>query len=170
VRKKKPIVLERIRIDDYAAEGKSVARQDGKVIFVEGAVPGDVADVRLSKNKKDWAEGSVVQFHSYAPNRVQPFCQHFGLCGGCQWQMLPYEKQLHYKQQQVHDVLNASGKIPLPELQPIAGATHDRFYRNKLEYTFSTKEFTPGKPACSRRCIARWVYRRGGFSCQGLFR
>jgi 23S rRNA (uracil1939-C5)-methyltransferase len=169
VQKKKPIVLERIRIDDYAAEGKSVARLEGKVIFVEGAVPGDVADVRLSKNKKDWAEGSVVQFHSYAPDRVQPFCQHFGVCGGCQWQMLPYEKQLHYKQQQVHDVLKRIGKIPLPELQPIAGAANDRFYRNKLEYTFSTKEFTPAKPAATGDALQDGFTGAAGFHAKGFF-
>jgi len=116
------------------------------VIFVEGAVPGDVVDVRLTKSKKDWAEGHAVQFRQFSEDRVQPFCQHFGVCGGCQWQMLPYEKQLQYKQQQVLDVLQRIGKIPLPQTAPIAGAPETRFYRNKLEYTFSTKEFTPAKP------------------------
>lgn len=146
MRKNKTIVVENLHIDDYAAEGKALARQEGKVIFVEGAVPGDVVDVRLSKNKKDWAEGHAVRFHAFSADRVQPFCHHFGVCGGCQWQMLPYEKQLQYKQQQVQDVLQRIGKIPLPEMQPIAGAPETRFYRNKLEYTFSTKEFTPEKP------------------------
>lgn len=147
VRKNKSsIVVERLPVTDYAAEGKSLARQDGKVIFIEGAVPGDVVDVRLSKNKKDWAEGMVTGFHRLSPDRVEPFCQHFGVCGGCQWQMLPYEKQLQYKQQQVQEVLQRIGKVPLPELSPIAGAAETRFYRNKLEYTFSTKEFTPEKP------------------------
>src|SRR5690242_14676780 len=90
VRKKKPIVLEKIKIDDYAAEGKSLAKLNGKVVFVEGVVPGDVVDIRLNKNKKDWAEGYPIQFHTYSDERVTPFCQHFGTCGGCQWQMLPY--------------------------------------------------------------------------------
>lgn len=147
MRKKLNIVVEGLRIDAYAAEGKSLARQDGKVIFVEGAVPGDVVDVRLTKNKKDWAEGHALHFHSFSEDRVQPFCQHFGVCGGCQWQMLPYEKQLQYKQQQVQDVLERIGKMPMPEPLPIAGAQETKFYRNKLEYTFSTKEFTPEKPA-----------------------
>jgi 23S rRNA (uracil1939-C5)-methyltransferase len=146
VRKKKNIVLEEVLVENYAAEGKSLARQDGKVIFIENVVPGDVVDIRLLKNKKDWAEGYPIQFKSYSAERVDPFCQHFGICGGCQWQMLPYQKQLQYKQQQVIDNLTRIGKIRLPEAIPIAGAPGDKFYRNKLEYTFSTKEFTPHKP------------------------
>jgi 23S rRNA (uracil1939-C5)-methyltransferase len=141
VRKKKNMVLDDVLVEQYAAEGKSLARQDGKVIFIENAVPGDVVDIRLSKNKKDWAEGYPIRFRSYSNERVEPFCQHFGICGGCQWQMLPYPKQLQYKQQQVWDNLSRIGKVPLPEITPIAGAVADRFYRNKLEYTFSTKEY-----------------------------
>ena len=143
MRKKKSIVLEDVLVENYAAEGKSLARRDGKVVFIEQVVPGDVVDVRLSKNKKDWAEGYPIQFRSYSKERVKPFCIHFGVCGGCQWQMLPYERQLEYKQQQVFDNLSRIGKIDLPPLRPIAGAPEDRFYRNKLEYTFSTKEFIP---------------------------
>ena len=94
MRKKKNIVLEGVLVENYAAEGKSLARQEGKVIFIEQVVPGDVVDIRLSKSKKDWAEGYPIRFHSYSKERVEPFCQHFGICGGCQWQMLPYEKQL----------------------------------------------------------------------------
>jgi 23S rRNA (uracil1939-C5)-methyltransferase len=146
VRKKKNIILEDLLVENYAAEGKSLARRDGKVIFIEQVVPGDVVDVRLSKNKKDWAEGHPIQFRSYSEVRVEPFCQHFGVCGGCQWQMLPYAKQLEYKQQQVWDNLSRIGKIALPEMLPIAGAPEDRFYRNKLEYTFSTKEYTADAP------------------------
>lgn len=145
MRKKKNIVLEGVLVENYAAEGKSLARQEGKVIFIENVVPGDVVDIRLSKNKKDWAEGYPIQFKSYSKERVDPFCRHFGVCGGCQWQMLPYQKQLQYKQQQVIDNLTRIGKINLPEPFPIAGATEDRFYRNKLEYTFSTKEYIDGK-------------------------
>ncbi|MGZ8517398.1 MAG: TRAM domain-containing protein, partial [Chitinophagaceae bacterium] len=89
-RKKKNIVLEQVLVEDYAAEGKSLAKVDGKVIFIEGAVPGDVVDIQLGRSKKDWAEGRPLRFHSYSPDRVQPFCSHFGVCGGCQWQMLPY--------------------------------------------------------------------------------
>src|SRR5688572_15739088 len=85
-RKKKDIILEKIEVEDYAAEGKSLARVDGKVIFIENVVPGDIVDVQLLKNKKDWAEGRPLRFHGYSPQRVQPFCAHFGVCGGCQWQ------------------------------------------------------------------------------------
>jgi len=143
VRKKKNIVLDEVLVENYAAEGKSLARRDGKVIFIENVVPGDVVDVRLLKNKKDWAEGYPLRFRSFSEQRVDPFCVHFGVCGGCQWQMLPYAKQLEYKQQQVMDNLSRIGKVALPQPLPIAGAPNDRFYRNKLEFTFSTKEFLP---------------------------
>lgn len=143
VRNKKNIVLEEVMVENYAAEGKSLARRDGKVVFIENVVPGDVVDIRLSKNKKDWAEGYPIQFRAYSKERVEPFCQHFGVCGGCQWQMLPYKKQLEYKQQQVFDNLSRIGKVDLPPFFPIIGAGEDRFYRNKLEYTFSTKEYLP---------------------------
>ena len=133
-------------VENYAAEGKSLARQEGKVIFIEGAVPGDVVDVRLGKSKKDWAEGYPLRFHTFSKERVTPFCQHFGVCGGCQWQMLPYYKQLEYKHQQVKDNLTRIGKIELPDFLPIVGAKEDKFYRNKLEFTFSTKEYTPAPP------------------------
>ena len=140
-RKKKNIVLERITVEDYAAEGKSLAKVDGKVIFIENVVPGDVVDVQLGKNKKDWAEGRPIRFHSYSPDRVTPFCPHFGTCGGCQWQMLPYEKQLQYKQRQVRDNLQRIGKVALPEMFPILGAGQTKFYRNKVEYTFGNKRY-----------------------------
>jgi 23S rRNA (uracil1939-C5)-methyltransferase len=142
-RKKKQVVLENVLVEDYAAEGKCIARVDGKVIFIEGAVPGDTVDVYLRKNKKDWAEGAVKNFHSYSKERVQPFCIHFGNCGGCQWQMLPYHKQLQYKQQQVHDQLKRLGNIPLPEMLPIIGADEPftKGYRNKLEFTFANKRY-----------------------------
>ena len=140
-------MLEKILVEDYAAGGKSLARVDGKVIFIENAVPGDVVDVRLLKNKKDWAEGIPVQIHSLSSDRLIPFCSHFGVCGGCQWQMLPYEKQLLYKHREVEETLKRIGKVHLPSLQPIIGAAETRYYRNKLEYTFGTKEFTKEKPA-----------------------
>ncbi len=128
-------------MEDYAAEGKSLARVDGKVIFIENTVPGDVVDVRLLKNKKDWAEGVPLFVHTYSADRVEPFCAHFGVCGGCQWQMLPYEKQLQYKQRQVEETLKRIGKVELPPFQPILGAMETRYYRNKIEYTFGNKRF-----------------------------
>jgi 23S rRNA (uracil1939-C5)-methyltransferase len=140
-RKNKNIRLEKILVEDYAAEGKSLARVDGKVIFMEGAVPGDVVDVLVLKNKKDWAEAVVTRYHEYSAQRVAPFCTHFGTCGGCQWQMLGYEKQLQYKQRQVEDNLQRIGKVPLPPTEKILGAEQTRFYRNKMEYTFSNRRF-----------------------------
>lgn len=142
-RKKKNIVLEKVLVEDYAAEGKSIARVDGKVVFIERVVPGDVVDIRLLKSKKDWAEGYPLQFHSFSKERTEPFCQHFGVCGGCQWQMLPYDKQLFYKRQQVEDNLKRIGKIELPEIPAVLGADETKWYRNKLEYTFSSKRFIP---------------------------
>ena len=139
-------MLQNVLVSDYAAEGKSLARVDGKVIFIESAVPGDVVDLQVLKSKKDWAEGRPLRFLSYSAERETPFCSHFGVCGGCQWQMLPYSKQLQYKQKQVADSLQRIGKLDLPEILPIAGADETKYYRNKIEYTFGTKEFTKEKP------------------------
>ena len=130
-------------MEDYAAEGKSIARVEGKVVFIEKVVPGDVVDVKLSKSKKDWAEGYPLQFHSFSKERIEPFCRHFGVCGGCQWQMLPYEKQLFYKRQQVEDNLRRIGKVDLPLVPLVVGCDEIKWYRNKLEYTFSSKRFIP---------------------------
>ena len=138
---KKPLILENLLVEDYAAEGKSLARLDGKVIFIEQVVPGDVVNVRLLKNKKDWAEGKLQKLVSLSPDRVEPFCPHFGICGGCQWQMLPYEKQLQYKQKQVEETLKRIGKVELPPINAIRGATETKFYRNKIEYTFGTRRY-----------------------------
>lgn len=131
-----------VRLERYAAEGKSIAHlEDGKTVLVEGAVPGDVADVYLRKNKKNYAEGKALRVVTPSPDRVQPFCMHFGVCGGCKWQMLPYEKQLEYKQIQVEDQLTRIGQIELPAIATIAGSNKDKFYRNKLEFTFSTLQY-----------------------------
>lgn len=169
--KKKNVVLEQVLVENYAAEGKSLARHNGKVIFIDGAVPGDIVDLRLGKSKKDWAEGHPVKFHTYSTDRAVPFCQHFGVCGGCQWQMLPYQKQLQYKHQQVKDNLTRIGKIQLPEFLPIVGAAEDKFYRNKLEFTFSTKEFTPNKPAANSDLVIEKAEpgRALGFHAKGFF-
>lgn len=138
---KKKTVLQQVPVQDYAAEGKALSKIEGKVIFIEGAVPGDVVDVQLSKNKKEWAEGKAVHFHQWSADRVTPFCQHFGLCGGCKWQMLPYEKQLQYKQNEVVQNLRRIGKVALPAIDPIIGCTETARYRNKLEFTFSNRRY-----------------------------
>ena len=166
-KKNKNILLERVLVQDYAAEGKSLARVDGKVIFIDNAIPGDIVDVRLSKNKKDWAEGFITAYHQYSPDRVEPVCSHFGVCGGCRWQMLPYPKQIQYKQKQVADVLERIGKVALPPILPILGAPDPLYYRNKVEYTFSNRRFLlPGElndPAVSPQ------QNVAGFHAKGLF-
>lgn len=139
-RKELPL-LENVEIEAFAAEGKALARVDNLVVFVPFAAPGDMVDIRLSRKRKQYAEGRIVAFKRYSADRVEPFCSHFGVCGGCQWQHLPYSSQLKYKQQQVLDVLQRIAKIELPEARPILGSEKDRFYRNKLEYTFSNKRW-----------------------------
>ena len=139
--KRKKIVLEKVLVTGYAAEGRSLAKPEGKAIFIEGAVPGDVVDIIITKNKKDWAEGTAAFFHTYSPERETPFCKHFGICGGCKWQMLPYQKQLEYKQQEAIQNLLRIGKIEIPEIIPIAGSVQTIHYRNKLEFTFSNKKY-----------------------------
>ena len=131
-KKNKNIILENIAVTDYAAEGKAIARMDGKVIFISGAVPGDTADILLTKNKKDWAEARALKITIPASDRVIPFCQHFGICGGCKWQMLPYKKQLQYKQQEAEQNLKRIGKVELPAIMPIIGSDDTTHYRNSL--------------------------------------
>lgn len=141
MRSKKQLVLRDVEVTDYAAEGKALARVDGKVIFITGAVPGDVVHLRLLKSKKDWAEAQVLERVKSSPRRVDPFCRHFGVCGGCKWQMIPYEEQLAFKQREVAEHLKRIGKVELPPMEPILGAAKTRFYRNKLEYTFSNRKY-----------------------------
>ena len=173
VRKKKEApLLENVLIEDYAAEGKSLARVNGKVIFVEGAVPGDVVDVQLQKNKADWGEGFVKKFHTYSSIRVKPFCTHFGVCGGCQWQMLPYEQQLVYKHKQVFDNLTRIAKVPLPTIPPILGAKETQGYRNKVEYTFATEKFIPFEEFKAMKAAGLEPTKSigaGGFHARGFF-
>ncbi len=154
-------------MENYAAEGKSLAKVDGKVIFVENTIPGDVVDVLIQKNKKDWAQGISLRFHEYSPNRVIPFCQHFGVCGGCQWQMLPYPQQLQYKQQQVADNLKRIGKVDLPTIQPIIGAEKTTGYRNKMEYTFANKRYLLKEEISDETVSAE--DNVAGFHARGLF-
>lgn len=166
-KKNQQVVLENVTIEDYAAEGRSLARVDGKVIFVENAVPGDVVDIWLTKNKKDWAEGYARKFHGYSRDRVEPFCSHFGICGGCQWQMLPYEKQLQYKQKQVTDTLSRIGKLSLPPVSEILGAAQTTRYRNKIEYTFSNKRYLMAEELHDRTITAD--QNVAGFHAKGIF-
>ncbi|MEP6583706.1 MAG: 23S rRNA (uracil(1939)-C(5))-methyltransferase RlmD [Ginsengibacter sp.] len=141
MKRKKKFVLENLSVTNYAAEGKSLGRVEGKVIFVEGAVPGDIVDVLINKNKKDWAEGKAIKIKELSTERVDPFCIHFGVCGGCKWQMLPYHKQLEYKQQEAVDAFKRIGRLTDVPIFPIIGSEKTIYYRNKLEFTFSNKKF-----------------------------
>ncbi|MDL2266144.1 23S rRNA (uracil(1939)-C(5))-methyltransferase RlmD [Parabacteroides sp. OttesenSCG-928-G07] len=141
-RKKKQLpILEKVMITDVAAEGKALARVDEKVVFVPYVAPGDVVDIQLTRKKNNYAEGKAIHFHSYSEERAEPFCEHFGVCGGCKWQHLPYEAQLKYKHKQVVDSLTRIGKVEMEELFPIVGSEKTTFYRNKLEFTFSNKKW-----------------------------
>ena len=141
-RKKKELpLLEQVMITDVAAEGKALARVNDMVVFVPYVVPGDVVDLQVKRKKHSYAEAVAVKFHEYSPLRSEPFCKHFGVCGGCKWQCLKYEEQIRYKQKQVTDNLVRIGKIELPEISPILGSEQTERYRNKLEFTFSNKRW-----------------------------
>lgn len=133
--------MEKVTILDVAAEGKAIAKVNDLVIFVPYVVPGDVVDLQIKRKKNKYAEAEAVKFHEYSPKRAVPFCQHYGVCGGCKWQVLPYSEQIRYKQKQVEDNLRRIGKIDLPEISPILGSEKTEFYRNKLEFTFSNKRW-----------------------------
>lgn len=140
-RKKKKPLYEGVTIQDIGAEGKALTRVGEMVVFTKYAIPGDVVDLQVTKKRKKYQEAFVKTFHKYSKDRVEPFCEHFGVCGGCKWQLLPYNKQLFYKQNQVEAQLQRIGKIELPEIAPILRAEKDTFYRNKLEFTFSNKRW-----------------------------
>lgn len=168
--KKKRLSVSELSITAYAAEGKSVGSlPDGKIVFVENAVPGDVVNVRIHKNKNNYAEAKMTQLVSPSPLRVPAFCTHFGVCGGCKWQMLPYEKQLEFKQQQVLDQMQRIGHLVLPQIEPIAGSALQTFYRNKLEFTFSSKRYRSFEEIAAAG-DAEWADEHGlGFHAPGLF-
>ena len=141
-RKKKALpLLEKVTITDVAAEGKALAKVNDMVVFVPYVVPGDVVDLQIKRKKNKYAEAVAVKFHEYSSQRAVPFCQHYGVCGGCKWQCLSYEDQIKYKQKQVTDNLTRIGKVELPEISPILGSEKTKFYRNKLEFTFSDKRW-----------------------------
>ncbi len=141
-RKKKELpLLEQIEITGVAAEGKALARVNDMVVFVPFVAPGDVVDLQVTRKKHNYAEARVVKFHKHSPLRIEPFCEHFGVCGGCKWQHVSYDYQLQFKRQQVEDNLTRIGKIPLPEILPAKGSARQQFYRNKLEFSFSNKSW-----------------------------
>ena len=140
MRKHLPII-EKALVSGIASEGKAIVRHNDLVIFVPYVVPGDIVDIQLTRKRNSYAEGKAVFFHTCSSQREKAFCEHYGVCGGCQWQILPYSEQLRYKQQQVIDQLTRIGKIELPEISPIVGSAKTIYYRNKLEFTFSNKRW-----------------------------
>lgn len=138
---KKGDIIEDIVVETMAAEGKCLSRMNGMVIFLQGGAPGDTVDVQLTKIKSSFLEGRVVAIKKYSVNRSIPFCMHFGTCGGCSWQHIQYDTQLLYKQKQVVDNLERIGSLDLPSINPIIGAPGTRYYRNKLDFTFSAQRW-----------------------------
>ena len=141
-RNKKPLpLLENVTISDIAAEGKALARVNDMVVFVQWAVPGDIVDLQVTRKKHSFCEARIARFIEKSPLRIEPRCEHFGICGGCKWQNLPYSEQIKAKQKQVFDQLTRIGKIKLPEFRPIIGSVKEFEYRNKLEFGFSNKRW-----------------------------
>lgn len=164
-RNKKPLI-QALRIEGTASEGKSFGRWNDKIVFTKYTAPGDVVDVQLTKNRSSHAEGNVVAFIEKSDLRVEPFCEHFGTCGGCKWQHLPYDYQLEQKNQQVFDNLSRIGGIELPDFEPILGAAKTQYYRNKMEFTFSNKRWLTNEQIKSDEEFER---RGLGFHIPGAF-
>lgn len=142
MRNRKPLpLIEGVKITDIAAEGKSIARIDDMVVFIPYGAPGDIIDLKLDKKKKTFGEGHIEKLITPSPIRVEPFCEHFGVCGGCKWQHLPYLEQLTFKRQQVVDALERIAKVDLPHIKDTLGSKETTHYRNKLEFTFSNKSW-----------------------------
>jgi len=166
-RRKELPILEKVRITDIGSEGNAVARVDNMVVFVPMLVPGDVVDIRITRKRKKYMEGSVIRFHEYSPDRIKAPCIHFGICGGCKWQHLPYNLQLFHKGKQVRDNLERIGKTTLPEIGPVTGSPDIYFYRNKLEFTFSDKRWLTREEVASDNEFAK--EDAIGFHIPGLF-
>ena len=165
-RGKKPL-LENIEIKKIAAEGKSIAYVDEKVLFVPNTVPGDIVDVQVTRKRKSFLEGFIVNVRKYSDIRTEPFCSHFGVCGGCKWQNLPYQLQTEFKQQEIVDNLQRIGKVELQNVSPIIGSPKTTYYRNKLEYTFCNKRFLTREEIANGQDIDRTP--AVGFHVPGLF-
>src|SRR4051812_19990202 len=151
---KKNFALENLEVIDISTEGKAIARNEGLVVFIEGAVPGDLVDVMVHRKKNSFAEAKVEKIVRLSPERVTPVCEHFGTCGGCKWQNLNYGTQLKFKQKYVFDAFTRIGKFEFPELRPIMGNEKDYYYRNKLEFSFSNKKWLTNLELSSGEVIA----------------
>lgn len=144
-RNKGGYIIDNLEITGYANEGKAIGKYEGKVVFVNGAMPGDVVDVRVFYNKKDFAEGRIVNFIRRSDRRIEPRCKHFNYCGGCKWQHVPYEEQLAFKEQSIKESFRRIGKVEFAEWLPIIGSANEFFYRNKLEFSFASKSWLPSE-------------------------
>ena len=140
-KKRIDLLLENVTIESVAAEGKALAHVDGMVVFVDFAVPGDIVDIQVYKKKKNYMEGFIKRIVKPSEHRLEPFCEHFGVCGGCRWQPLPYEMQLEAKRQQVEDQLVRIGHLEVPEIRPTLPSEKIQYYRNKLEFSASSKRW-----------------------------
>ncbi len=141
-RKKKQYIFENIEVIDAGAKGKSIAKApDGKVIFLSNAIPGDIVDIRTGRKRKAYYEGTAIKFHTYSNKRTSPICQHFEYCGGCKWQHMEYKHQLFYKEKEVVNNLTRIGHLELPEVTPILGCENSYYYRNKMEFSFSSNRW-----------------------------
>jgi 23S rRNA (uracil1939-C5)-methyltransferase len=169
-KKKKTLpIIENVEIVDIAAEGKAIAKVDNLVIFVPYVVPGDVIDIQITRKKNSYAEGRPVRFEKYAEQRQEAFCEHFSVCGGCKWEILPYAEQLKYKQKQVEDNLVRIGKVELPEIYPILGSKKTEFYRNKLEFTFSNRKWLTQEQLQAGDSFESMNMNGLGFHIPGMF-
>jgi 23S rRNA (uracil1939-C5)-methyltransferase len=166
-RRKELQLLEKVMITDIGSEGNAIARIDNMVLFVPMLVPGDIADIKVIRKRKKFMEGVPVKFHEYSSLRQAAACEHFGTCGGCKWQHLPYTSQLHYKEKQVRDNLTRIGKLELGEIRPIRGSENEFYYRNKLEYTFSNKRWISREEIATGKKIE--AQNALGFHIPGLF-
>ena len=148
-------IYENVLLTDAGTEGQSIGKYNDLVVFATGGVPGDLVDIQIHKKKKNYAEGKVVAVKEPSTKRSTPFCSHFGVCGGCKWQHMDYQWQLYYKQKQVEDNLKRIGKLELPTISPIIGSEQTEFYRNKLEFTFSSKKWLTAEEMGNKEEITR---------------
>ena len=168
MKKKRPLPLLRdVSITGIGAEGKALAKHDGMVIFVPYVAPGDIADIRIIKKRRNYMEGRLVELKSPSAQRIEPFCEHFGICGGCKWQHLAYENQLEFKQQQVIDHFTRIGKLDFPSPEPLLPSHRTDYYRNKLEFTFTNRRWLTEEEIAPGNDISE--YRAAGFHIPGRF-
>ena len=166
-RKRKKIILEKITVTDAGAKGKSITKlENGLVLFIDGAVPGDVCDVLIHKKRRSFLEGKPIKFHSYSNLRIDPTCEHFGLCGGCKWQFMNYKDQLDFKQKEVEDALKRIGGLEIPPILPILKSKNEYQYRNKMDYAFTNKRWITDEEKKSNQILER---NGAGFRVSGFW-